>query len=128
MKGYSFFQKNYGVIIFVTAGILIIPQLYYLSNVEEFSYDALMLSIPLALSLILLLLGIIFHPGERYQLFLAGIGLSILLCDQFLRPDINPLDGASMDIPIDLFFTSINDSISMITSNMFGLVIGSILL
>jgi len=108
LKGYSFFQKNYGVIIFVTAGILIIPQLYYLSNVEEFSYDALMLSIPLALSLILLLLGIIFPLGERCQLFLAGVGLSILLCDQFLRPDINHLDGASRDIPIDPFFTSIN--------------------
>lgn len=52
MKCRFFIQNNYGVIIFVFAGILIVPQLYYLSNVKEFSYDVSLLSIPLALAII----------------------------------------------------------------------------
>ena len=109
MKINGHLQNNFGVIIFITAGILLIPQLYYLSNIKEFSYDILLLLLPIGLSisvyLLTLLLPII---GNRSQLLLTGIGISILLCDQFLRLDIAHLDGSAKDIIIDPFLATLN--------------------
>ena len=102
-------QNNFGVIIFITAGILLIPQFYYLSNIKEFSYDILLLLFPIGLSIIVYLLTLLLPIiGNRSQLFLAGIGVSILLCDQFLRLQIAHLDGSARDIVIDPFLATVN--------------------
>lgn len=103
------FKNNYGVIIFIMAGVSIVPQLYYLSNIDQFSYDVLLALIPPVVALFLFfLLGMVFNLGQRSQCLLAGSGLSILLCDLFLRLDISHLDGASRVIPIDPVFASMN--------------------
>jgi len=59
MKIKDHFQNNFGVIIFITAGILFIPQFYYLSNIKEFSYDILLLLFPIGLSIVVYLLTLL---------------------------------------------------------------------
>jgi hypothetical protein len=91
-------QNNYGVIIFIFAGILIVPQLYYLSNIKEFSYDIVLLIVPVVVAVVFYILSILIPVRPRGQLFLTGLGLAVILCDQFLRADIGHLDGASSEI------------------------------
>jgi hypothetical protein len=101
-------QKYFGIIIFVFPGILIIPHLYYLSNRDAFNNDIGLLFIPLTLAVIVLFLGHSFHKNQNFQNFLAGLGLSILLCDQFLRPEITLLDGATREIIINPKIAALN--------------------
>jgi hypothetical protein len=104
------FKYNYGVIIFVFAGILIVPQLYYLSNIKEFSYDILLPIIPVVVAaVVFFILSILIPVKPRGQLFLAGLGLAVILGDQLLGSDIGHLDGASSEIagePVVVFLNA----------------------
>lgn len=101
-------EKKYGVVIFVALGVMTIPQLYYLSNLEEFGGDYLLPLLPLLVGLALLVTGILLPLGQYLQSLLAGIGLSVLLCDLFLRTEIRPLDGSSTEIAVDEYAFAIN--------------------
>jgi len=101
-------QRYFGIIIFVFSGILIIPHLFYLSNKDEFNNDIGLLLIPLPLGFVVFLIGHFFFRNQSFQNFLAGLGLSILLCDQFLRPEITLLDGATREITINPWVAGLN--------------------
>ena len=112
-------KNNYGIIVFIFAGILIIPQLYYLSNIKDFSYDYFLLLSPFFLSLVVFLIALLLpRIKHRGQALLAGFGLSILLCDQFLKLDISQLDGSSTNIVINPLLAILNGLL------YFGLPIG----
>lgn len=95
-------RRYFGIIIFVSFGILFIPQLFYISNIFEFDGDIILLFVPVLASIVFVVLVSILPRGQRIQLVLAGLGLSIFLCDLILRADIGRLDGSSGDIPLHL--------------------------
>ncbi len=101
-------QRYFGIIIFIFSGIIIIPHLYYLSNKNEFNNDLSLLLFPLSLAFVVFLIGHFFLKNQNCQNFLAGLGLSILLCDQFLRPEITLLDGATREITINPWVAGFN--------------------
>ncbi len=109
MKKFQSISLNYGVIIFAIAGVLLIPQFYYLANIQALSYDLLLVVIPVGLSLLVMIFGFLMKSGNNFQLVAAGFGLSILLCDQLLRADIGHLDGFSSEtIRTDSLLVSLN--------------------
>jgi len=101
-------EEKFGVITFSIAGILIIPQLYFLSNLEEFSRDALLPLTSATIAVCVIILGLCLRIKNKGQYFLCGLGLSILICDQFLRMDITHLDGSSSSVILNPLITSAN--------------------
>jgi hypothetical protein len=57
------------------------------------------------------MIGAVLPLGRRIQLFLSGLGLTILICDLFLRPDIRHLDGSSGSINTDTALSLLNASL-----------------
>lgn len=101
-------ERHYGVIAFTFAGIMIVPQLFYIANVQDFNADAVLPILPLLVGIPLLMLGILARISDRGQRFLIGLGLSIIICDQFLGAQIAQLDGSSSDISTSNFTTVAN--------------------
>jgi len=97
----SFWQRHYGSIIVCSMGIMLIPQLFFQTNVEEFGGDRLLIALPVIAGCLLLGLLIVLLPGSpRIQSTLAGLGLAIVLCDMFFRAPLGPLDGAVAEISL----------------------------
>ena len=101
-------EDNFGVIIFLSAGLLIIPQLFYITNANEFSHDLILLTIPIVTAIVAFILSTFVKIHQKLQYLLAGFGISIFLCDQTTRLDINHLDGSSSIISTSPLSSSLN--------------------
>ena len=97
----QFFKNNYGIILFSVLGISFIPQLFYRQNIAEFSGDVFLVLIPLCFAAVILLIGSLLKLGKRTQLCLAGLGISIVVCDLILRGPLKSLDGSENQIAIE---------------------------
>lgn len=90
----SFFEKYFGVAIFVGLGVLYVPLTLFVGNLDSLMADASLLGIPVlvVMALALPLISLV-RLHETLNLVLAGLGLSVFICDQFLRGNYRLLDG-----------------------------------
>lgn len=90
----SFFEKCFGVAIFIGLGVLYVPLTLFVGNLDSLLADASLLGIPVLVATALALPLISFvRLHETLNLVLAGLGLSVFICDQFLRGNYRLLDG-----------------------------------
>jgi hypothetical protein len=103
-----FIERKFGIVTFAMAGVLIIPQLYFLSNLEGFNKDISLPLIAILAAFCVVVFGSCLPIKTKGQYIFCGLGLSILLCDQFLRVGIAHLDGSENKIFINPVKATIN--------------------
>ena len=108
----TFFEKNFGAIICASFGILYIPTELYTNNRNEFSNDFSLLTIPIILFIVTLMilmrLNKLLNNRFRFNYILSGAGISIFLCDLWLRASFSVLDGTVSVIQQDRLYAVAN--------------------
>lgn len=90
----SFFEKYFGVAIFISLGVLYVPLTLFVGNLDSLSADVSLLGIPASVAVaVAILLIFLVRLNEALNFLLAGLGLSVFICDQFLRGNYRLLDG-----------------------------------
>ena len=105
----SFFEKYFGVAIFVSLGVLCVPLSLFVGNLDSLSANVSLLGIPALVAVaVAILLIFLVRINEALNFLLAGLGLSIFICDQFLRGNYRLLDGYNAATDQNLMLVVLN--------------------
>ena len=117
-------EKHFGLILFLTLGILYIPIDFYFRNIENFSYDFSLLLTPVLISVTILVFYLTLNKyiGERVNFLLAGLGISVWSCDQWLKANYSLLDGQQQFIEQSLHLQALNGFIYLSLPLLFLLI------
>ena len=101
--------KFFGVGYFLALGILYIPLSLFFANIVSLSFDFSLLLAPFAVSAVLFLpLVLLVRKFPVLNFMLAGLGISIFVCDQMLRGNYHLLDGNNVPATQNLIAVTSN--------------------
>jgi len=101
--------RFFGVGYFLTLGILYIPISLFFANIVSLSFDLSLLLAPLTVSAILFIPLLLFvRKFPVLNFVLAGLGISIFVCDLLLRGNYHLLDGNNVPATQNLIAVTLN--------------------